>query len=980
MMLKNLATVFFLCAALPLAGGVVLFDNGKSSVSIVTGKNPSAVVQFAAKELAYFLGKAGKCKIPVAASAEEGVRIYLGVSPESRKAGVVPVGNEHIISIRRDGRIFLAGVDSPVRRGADIRNIFFNINEKGTLETVYLFLEKYLGIRFLEPGRAGEYIPVLKKSVLPVRDEKITPAFHERRTHYYQGVSYKSYRKAIPDLDEYATPDETILWGIRLRYTSYRAPVFGCHTHAYLKLEQLFEKHPELFALQQDGERTAKDLCWSHPGVTEMWYKFADAWLRGDKDMSSAGVKGTWNRYLFKRRNEFMIDPHDYTEYYCRCRRCTDLRKPYGENGQGELIWKVVFDVARRIGKKHPGKFITTLVYPPKRFVPSDKNVPANLRVRITVPWTAISVGSKPWHDVIKLIRDWNSIQKEKVYLWMYLRANFGSVLHGVPEFAARNMQQFLKEVKPYTQGVFLEHIEPTHTMRNIDQYMLSRQFWDPDFDLDKCLAEYCRLYFGKGGTDMFKFYSILEKKWYVVAKWYADSGISGGVKTSPFLGKIYDQLYNYNEIIAIDRILDSATGKVAKKSVEAKRIDRFRRHVMGLVKEEFSLHSSDKKNSFKPIQYCCLPVLDSAPQTKDFDRAAWQYLHTNDRALKLSKENRFKLLESGDKLYLKVRFDDNRIAGSATPVRPKGNFSRIWYDNHSETFMTGKSGKTVRLVVNDRGLVAIYDAGKNRFLQDVPGLKVTVRCDSKGWGFDAVIDKSVSGYTPGSNLDRFNITRTRYLKGVRNADYFTFSKDAVGRWANPNCHSIIRRVKSAAVKTRYSGNARAATDRAADVLLGIADSRRSQAWRYWIPRGSKTRPGWAKEEGVKAKGCRMLDYTRELPSSGQVSSWKLTLPLPDRGSMLRVSCYVKADTVNPNASAFLAVGWNDSKKLWVKRGGKISGDIRVPLTGQWQKISCEIPVPERRDVRYISVTVGGRNIAPGKFFFDCVQIEKIKE
>ena len=123
-----------------------------------------------------------------------------------------------------------------------------------------------------------------------------------------------------------------------------------------------------------------------------------------------------------------------------------------------------------------------------------------------------------------------------------------------------------------------------------------------------------------------------------------------------------------------------------------------------------------------------------------------------------------------------------------------------------------------------------------------------------------------------------------------------------------------------------------------------------------------------------------MLDYTRELPSSGQVSSWKLTLPLPDRGSMLRVSCYVKADTVNPNASAFLAVGWNDSKKLWVKRGGEISGDIRVPLTGQWQKISCEIPVPERRDVLYISVTVGGRNIAPGKFFFDCVQIEKIKE
>ena len=433
-------------AVFSLQAQLVISENGKCHAEIVTGKNPSAVVQFAAKELAYFLGKAGKCTVPVKTQSNARVRICLGNTPESRKAGISPQGTDHIISIRKDGRIFLAGVDHPGTRGSNIHNLFFNIDQKGTLETVYTFLEKYLGVRFLEPGTAGEFIPVKNKLTLPIAEENLRPAFHERRTHYYRGVSYRStYKKKIPDLDEYGGSDVTLLWGLRLRYTSFTAPTYGCHTYVPLHFSDLLKSKPEMFSMLEDGSRTPNDLCWSNPEVAEQWFKFADSWFSGDKTMKRAGVDRPWNVTQFPRRDEFMIDPHDYQTFFCLCERCKTLRAPHGDRGQGELVWKVIIDVARRVEKKYPGKLITTLVYPPKRFVPQEKDLPKNLRVRITLPWASIVEGTPGWHESMKLMKDWTRVIGEKTYVWQYFVANFASQLRGVPEIATRNMQKLIR-------------------------------------------------------------------------------------------------------------------------------------------------------------------------------------------------------------------------------------------------------------------------------------------------------------------------------------------------------------------------------------------------------------------------------------------------------------------------------------------------------------------------------------------------------
>ena len=57
--MKNFKLLLILAAAaavFSLRAQLVISENGKCHAEIVTAKNPSAVVKFAAKELSYFLG------------------------------------------------------------------------------------------------------------------------------------------------------------------------------------------------------------------------------------------------------------------------------------------------------------------------------------------------------------------------------------------------------------------------------------------------------------------------------------------------------------------------------------------------------------------------------------------------------------------------------------------------------------------------------------------------------------------------------------------------------------------------------------------------------------------------------------------------------------------------------------------------------------------------------------------------------------
>jgi len=959
---------------LPLTAGVIIAENGTSRTEIVTGKNPPASVQFAARELADFLGRAGKCSIPVRETSSAPVRIYLGNTPETKNAGIRPGKNDHIISVRKDGCIFLAGVDDPQRNDASIRYLFFNVNEKGTLETVYCFLEKYVGVRWVEPGKQGEYVPARDRLEIPFAEENQRPAFHERRCHYYQTATY---RNKVPDLPEYGTADDIVLWGMRLGYTSTNAPVYGCHSFAYLNFSKLLPDHPELFALQSDGQRSAKDFCWSNPAVEELWFKLADAWFRGDKTTAAAGYDTKWNTGFFRSRKEFMIDPHDYQIYFCCCERCREMRRPFGKNGQGELIWKVIFNVARRIEKIHPGKLITTLVYPPKRFLPTDRNIPKNLRVRITVPWTAVIPDSPDGKNALELIRKWSAIQQEKVYLWMYLRSHFDSDLPGVPEIAAHNMQKLFRTVSPYAQGVFYEHIEPSHTIRNLDQYAISHLLWNPGLDLDAFLKEYFRLSFGDAAPEMEAFCRRLESNWYKVAALHPGKKLMSG-EHNVFLRTVYDTVYTYQELTTLEQMLDAATAKVPPESSEARRIDRYRRYVIGRAKQEFSVFSSDKAHRFRPEQLLCTKVITGEPGAADWESVPWLPLHSNDSTAAPAEHSRFKVLENDRTFYVLAEFDEPHLVQAVSRDREPGDFNGLWMENLCELFFSGESGKVLHLVVNDRGFHAVHDDTTRIMSRPGPGIRIRTERGPAGWKMIAEIKHDAAGFSLKSNANRFNLTRTRALKDARR-EFYTWSKSAVGRWSLPAGFATVQRIAGAVPQNRFSGAAQAPTNRPATVLISAEKTKQPRNWRHWIQRGGKMTVRTDSAVGHRTPGSRLIDYARENPSGKEkTANWRYMIPIPERGSVIRVSVWVRGDTPNPNASSQLSVNWNDRKTLWLK-SGRLSGSASLPLKSGWQNIALEIPVPNDPAAAYMSVSISGKNVCPGKLWIDDLQIEKLK-
>ncbi|MBO4345308.1 MAG: hypothetical protein J5833_06115, partial [Victivallales bacterium] len=146
---------------LPLWAGVVL--DSANPPKIVVAEDAVPVVKFAAQELAYFLGKALGVNVEQTAKADGGARIYVGVGPDGRREEKETY-DSHVV-VRGDA-VYIYGYDTGEGDAKDLASLM-NVQSKGTLEAAYTFLEEYAGVRWLEPGQAGEYVPSCKTLEIP---------------------------------------------------------------------------------------------------------------------------------------------------------------------------------------------------------------------------------------------------------------------------------------------------------------------------------------------------------------------------------------------------------------------------------------------------------------------------------------------------------------------------------------------------------------------------------------------------------------------------------------------------------------------------------------------------------------------------------------------------------------------------------------------------------------------------------------------
>lgn len=255
--------------------------------------------------------------------------IYLGATRALSQVGVDVTKFEYFngIILEKDGKLFIAGYDRH-RYGLDKPERSYLNYILGTVKAAVVFMEDYLGTRFLLPGEAGIDFQKRDRIMVPggLRRE-VTPRLIFA-TGRHSSLLY-----------DYANNN----FG-RSSFHTYGGHSFydACPASKYAK------SNPEYFALI--GNRRSGDgghLCISNKQVQELIYQ--EALKRLDQGATAVQVAQT-DGYV-----------------PCECKQC----KEYGNtDDEGEKIWILELGLAKRLLKDRPGKMLHLLCYPPNQDPP----------------------------------------------------------------------------------------------------------------------------------------------------------------------------------------------------------------------------------------------------------------------------------------------------------------------------------------------------------------------------------------------------------------------------------------------------------------------------------------------------------------------------------------------------------------------------------------------------------------------------------
>ena len=277
----------FFCTAVPRITEISGKTEKFTKVEIVCDSS-CPVVRYAADELQRVLtGTLGRKPDIASQPSADALQLVLGCGPSAREAGLdigkLPADGYYI---RRAGkRIFLAGKDDPK---ADPRARKYMENyDRGTLNAVYDFLERFAGVRFYFPHEYGTVIPVRGSLKLPEKINILERPDLSNRTWAVRGQG-----KLPPDN---VRPDIFSRSMLQLRF---RARPYGQSNslNHFNFLERFGKTHPEYFALMENGKRFTDpklqhtgQLCFES-GIREEIYQDIKAYLTG-KPASSRGMK-----------------------------------------------------------------------------------------------------------------------------------------------------------------------------------------------------------------------------------------------------------------------------------------------------------------------------------------------------------------------------------------------------------------------------------------------------------------------------------------------------------------------------------------------------------------------------------------------------------------------------------------------------------------------------------------------------------------
>lgn len=385
-------------------------------------------------------------------------------------------------------------------------NLFIDACGVSPVKAVYYLLEKYLGVKWLWPGKYGEVVSRKKDIVL---DDKLCDIYKNPFTIYHgylRAFSLETKAAKTKLMKDYYGSQQKAwaTWQDRLQLGNdnsnrYSAP------HAFRKYYKRYIKtNPEYFALTK---RSPKRGDIKAAGLKDHQVKLC----LSNEELSRQIIKN-WLKTNSRMLN---LSPNDCDIGWCICSKCKalDSQTPYKrvsyidptENISDRHYW-FLNKMAKEAKKHRKDAMVKCLAYESYIFAP-EKPLEDNIILAYCPIWK-YPMRKDIHQQFLKRWDDWKKLKPK-----MYVRGNaLDYSVPYVPYNFARDLGNDLKHFwdSGILMGIQMELVNTFH-LQNINNYVVVQLMRDPTQNVDAILEEYYDG-FGAAREPMKKFFEYFEQ------------------------------------------------------------------------------------------------------------------------------------------------------------------------------------------------------------------------------------------------------------------------------------------------------------------------------------------------------------------------------------------------------------------------------------------------------------------------------------
>lgn len=686
--------------AAPLHAPVVLVKGGQPQARIsvmVPQAQISRTLAQAIADLQDCIHKATGAKLEVVYGPVQGPALVIGDCPAAAQQGLGGA------NLRIEGFAIKTAPDAVFIVGNDVE-VAPGIVSTGTAWGLYEFLERFVGVRWYFPTEIGCSIPSSPDLVIPLVWLEDAPVFRKREIWPPCGNPWNGTGIQL-------TPHHT-----RLRAANTWPTLLVVHSpHDWDRFYR--ETRPECFQLRSDGQRDFSMLCYGNPRTLETYLENIEAHFdRGEA--AHLGIQG----------NAITVSPND-AEVACYCADCRRLWNPAGGpyGSASRVVAQFVANLAEAVKKRWPGLRIIYLPYLNYTQAPEGIQFPDNVEVQLC-GMPGLAQYKEPaiaaWEQAN--IDRWVELTGRSIQNWHY--SCWPENRTKAPYLFPHIVQEFYRKNRGKTVGSFINGEGDHWPRQHLSLYVWLKVLWNPDFDVDAAIAEYCRRMYGPAASTMQELVTMQINGW-EQSRWPEG-------KLSP--RGIYEVSYPRADVVRMETLLNRAREEVQGDELARQRLDYFATPFADFFRESRDYAEGTGRTALLVSRVEEDPVIDGK-----LDEAVWQrapavaFIRALDREVKQPQfPTTLQAVWSKGGITFGFRMEEPAPDRLARNIHGHDD-PQAWWNDNVELFLdvTGQRTNYYQWIINPNG--AVFDSEGENTQWNCEGLETKAYVGLDFWSLE---------------------------------------------------------------------------------------------------------------------------------------------------------------------------------------------------------------------------------------------------